>query len=237
MASLQASEAALDAWQDEWHTFNLDVKEQQQSRQVEQTRLEHLEAHQARLERQLQSVEGERLSISVVDIEARLIAQDKLQADTQLLLSAEAKALEDAGFALTSKREAEQRLGGDIEQLRGELEARRGRLDALRVIQNAALGNEEEILGGWLAKSGLADHKRLVQQLVAEPRWTRAIETVLGDFLQAVCVGDVGRHAASLPEATLVLLEEAGDEQDVPAGFTGCPRSARRVTCGVTWLR
>ncbi len=217
VAALQASEAALDAWQDEWHTFNLDVKEQQQSRQVEQTRLEHLEAHQGRLDRQLQSVEGERLSISVVDIEARLIAQDKLQADTQLLLSAEAKALEDAGYALTSKREAEQRLGGDIEKLRGELEARRGRLDALRVIQNAALGNEEEILGGWLARSGLAGHNRLVQQLVAEPRWTRAIETVLGDFLQAVCVQDAGPHAASLPEATLVLLEETGDEQDVPA--------------------
>jgi len=217
VAQLQASEAALDAWQDEWHAFNLDVKEQQQSSQVEQTRLEHLEAHQVRLERQLQSVEGEQLSISVVDIEARLIAQDKLQAETQLLLSAEARALEDAGCALTSKREVEQRLGGDIEQLRGELEARRGRLDALRVIQNAALGNEEEILGGWLAKSGLADHQRLVQQLVAEPRWTRAIETVLGDFLQAVCVSDVGRHAASLPEATLVLLEDRGDELDVPA--------------------
>lgn len=213
VAQLQASEAALDVWQEEWHTFNLDVKEQQQSRQVEQTRLEHLEAHQARLERQLQSVEGERLSISVVDIEARLVAQDKLQADTQLQISTEAKALEDAGFALTSKREAEQRLGGDIEQLRGELEARRGRLDALRVIQNAALGSEEEILSGWLAKSGLADHQRLVQQLVAEPRWTRAIETVLGDFLQAVCVTDAGQHAGSLPDATIVLLEDADTDQ------------------------
>jgi len=217
VAELQASEAALDAWQDEWHAFNLDVKEQQQARQVEQTRLEHLDAHQVRLERQLQSVEGERLSISVVDIEARLIAQDNLQAETQQLLTAEARALEDAGCALTAKREAEQRLGGDIEQLRGELEARRGRLDALRVIQNAALGNEEEILGGWLADTGLADHRRLVQQLVAEPRWTRAIETVLGDFLQAVCVNDIGEHAASLPDATLVLLEESGDPQDVPA--------------------
>ncbi|MBL8200561.1 MAG: chromosome segregation protein SMC [Chromatiales bacterium] len=217
IAELQASEAALDAWQDEWHTFNLDVKEQQQAREVEQTRLEHLEAHQVRLERQLESVEGERLSISVVDIEARLVAQDKLQTDTQLLISAEARALEDAGCALAARREAEQRLGGDIEQLRGDLEARRGRLDALRVIQNAALGNEEEILGGWLAESGLADNRRLVQQLVAEPRWTRAIETVLGDFLQAVCVSDVGQHAGSLPEATLVLLEESSDGQDVPA--------------------
>ncbi len=218
LAELQAGEMALDAWQDEWHKFNLDVKEQQQSRQVEQTRLEHLEAHKARLERQLHTVEGERQSISVVDLEARLVAQDGLQAETQLLLTAEVQALEQAGFSLSSQRESEQRLGGDIEQLRGELEARRGRLDTLRVIQNAALGNEEEILGGWLAQSGLASRKRLVQQLVADARWTRAVETVLGDFLQAVCVGDPGSYAASLPEATLVLVEDSSAEGAAPPG-------------------
>jgi len=218
LSQLHASEAALDAWQEAWHAFNLDVKEQQQSRQVEQTRLEHLEAHQIRLERQLKSMEGERLSISVVDIEARLIAQDKLQAEAQLSLSAEAGALEDAGCTLTARRESEQLLGGEIEQLRGELEARRGRLDALKVIQNAALGNEEEILGSWLARSGLADRQRLVQQLVAEPRWSRAVETVLGDFLQAVCVDDIARLSVAMPDATLVLLEGQDEAQEVPAG-------------------
>ena len=216
LARLQASETALDAWQEQWHSFNLDVKEQQQTRQVEQTRLEHLEAHQARLDRQLQSVESERQSISVVDLEARLVAQDRLQADTQRLLTAEVQALELAGFTLSSQREAEQRLGGDIEQLRGELEARRGRLDAMRVIQNSALGNEEEILGGWLNQSGLTDRDRLVQQLSAESRWIRAVETVLGDFLQAVCVDDAGRLARSLPEATVVLLESGGEQREVP---------------------
>ena len=216
LARLQASETALDAWQEQWHSFNLDVKEQQQTRQVEQTRLEHLEAHQARLDRQLQSVESERQSISVVDLEARLVAQDRLQADTQRLLTAEVQALELAGFTLSSQREAEQRLGGDIEQLRGELEARRGRLDAMRVIQNSALGNEEEILGGWLNQSGLTDRDRLVQQLSAESRWIRAVETVLGDFLQAVCVDDAGRLARSLPEATVVLLESGGEPREVP---------------------
>jgi chromosome segregation protein len=217
MSLLQGSEASLDAWQEQWHTCNLDVKEQQQSRQVEETRLEHLEAHLARLDRQLETVEGERQSISVVDLEARLAAQDRLQTDTQQQIAAEAKALEDAGFTLSGEREAEQRLGGDIEQLRGELESRRGRLDALRVIQNAALGNEEEILGGWLNAAGLADRKRVVQQLVADSQWTRAVETVLGDFLQAVCVDDAGRHATSLPEATLVLVEDSDAEREIPS--------------------
>ena len=214
---LKDAEGALAAWQEEWHAFNLDVKEQQQSGQVEQTRLEHLEAHQGRLERQLQSVEGERHSISVGDVEARLIAQDRIQAETQQLLVTEARALEEAGYALTAKREHEQQSGSQIEQLRGEIEARRGRLDALRVVQSAALGNQEEILGGWLAQTGLTDRQRLVQQLVAEPRWSRAVETVLGDFLQAVCVASVESHLNALPEATVVLLEDQSEDAAVPA--------------------
>ena len=97
------------------------------------------------------------------------------------------------------------------------MEARRGRLDALRVIQNTALGNEEEILGGWLTKTGLAGNHRLVQRLMAEPRWTRAVETVLGDFLQAVCVDDVSTYAANLPDATVVLLADSQQDGDAPA--------------------
>ncbi|MEZ5566127.1 MAG: AAA family ATPase [Gammaproteobacteria bacterium] len=141
LAELQASESALNAWQESWHAFNLDVKEHQQNRQVEQTRLEHLGAHKARLEKQLQSVEGERRSISIVEVEARLNAQDKIQTDVQLSLTSEAQALEDAGHRLGTQQEAEQRLGSEIEQLHGSLEARRGRLEALQAIRKPLSGS------------------------------------------------------------------------------------------------
>ena len=80
--SLRAGEEALADWQQRWHGFNLDVKEQQQLRQLEHTRLEHIGAHRDRLGRQLDSVEGERSSISVVDLEARLQALLQNQAET-----------------------------------------------------------------------------------------------------------------------------------------------------------
>ena len=223
LGELQASEGALNAWQESWHAFNLDIKEHQQNRQVEQTRLEHLGAHQQRLGRQLESVQGERQSISVVEIEARLSAQDKIRADTQQSLAMEARSLDDVTGTLKALREEEQRLGGEIEQRHGSLEARRGRLEALQAIQEAALGkteqDQEDTLGRWLAETGLATRKRLVQQLEADSRWTHAIETVLGDFLQAVCVEDAGRHARTLPDANLILLDDR-DFGEVPAADT-----------------
>ena len=213
---LRSSEAALTDWQQRWHGFNLDVKEQQQLRQLEQTRLEHIGAHRDRLSRQLDSVEGERSSISVVDLEARLQVLLQNQAETLASLESETRNLEEVERRLVAQREAERQLGADVLQLRGELESRRGRLDTLRAIQNTAFGNEEAVLGEWLASTGLARRRRLVQELVAEDRWTRAIETVLGDFLQAICVEDSARHLSALPDTSLVLLDSTS-----PDGYAG----------------
>ncbi len=214
---LRSSEAALTDWQQRWHGFNLDVKEQQQLRQLEQTRLEHIGAHRDRLSRQLDSVEGERSSISVVDLEARLQVLLQNQADTLASLESETRNLEEVERRLVAQREAERQLGADVLQLRGELESRRGRLDTLRAIQNTAFGNEEAVLGEWLASTGLARRRRLVQELVAEDRWTRAIETVLGDFLQAICVEDSARHLSALPDTSLVLLDSRSPDGDAGA--------------------
>ncbi|MCL4792695.1 MAG: chromosome segregation protein SMC, partial [Gammaproteobacteria bacterium] len=229
---LRASEAALADWQQRWHGFNLDVKEQQQLRQLENTRLEHMGAHRDRLSRQLDTVEGERSSISVVDLEARL--QVLVQNQTATLASLESGTcdLEDIERRLAAQREAERQLGAEVLQLRGELESRRGRLDTLRAIQNTAFGNEEEVLGRWLATTGLSHRHRLVQELVAEDRWTRAIETVLGDFLQAVCVDDASRHLSALPDTSLALIEASGSAdggESVPGTLAACVKNAGRL--------
>jgi chromosome segregation protein len=229
---LRTSEAALTDWQQRWHAFNLDVKEQQQLRQLEQTRLEHIGAHRDRLSRQLESVEGERSSISVVDLEARLRVLLQNQSETLTGLESETRNLEEVERRLAAQRDAERQLGADVLQLRGELESRRGRLDTLRAIQNTALGNEEEVLGEWLASTGLARRHRLVQELVAEDRWTRAIETVLGDFLQAICVEDSASHLSALPDTSLVLLDStvlAGDVEVRQGTLAACVRNAGQL--------
>lgn len=217
---LRNQETALSAWQEQWHAFNLDVKEQQQSRTIAETRLEHLAAHRDRLLKQLESVEGERQSIDRVEMEARLSAQHSIQTDSQALVEQEARALEAVERSLAVQREAEQRLSADIEHLRGELESRRGRLETLRTIQNAALGSDEESLGNWLDRTGLGSRHRLVQELVAAPGWTRAVETVLGDFLQGVCVEDARAYLEGLPDTSLVLLDAPAEAGAVTSSGT-----------------
>ena len=45
-AIITAGRTARDSWQDEWKAFNIDVKNNSRPGQVEETRLEHMKAHQ-----------------------------------------------------------------------------------------------------------------------------------------------------------------------------------------------
>jgi chromosome segregation protein len=229
--ALTAAESELSVWQESWQAFNLEAREHQQVRQVEETRLEHLDAHRLRLERQLQTVDSECSSISVVDLGARIAAQIGVQDQSAAATASAVEALRRATESLAGQRELEQATGADIETLLAELESRRGRLEALRAVQAAAIGSDEAAVGQWMSRHGLTGRDRLVHQLEVSEGWTRAVETVLGDFLQAIPVADCEQHVMDLPDTTLVLIEPAtADGVATKESLASRVRNAGRLT-------
>ena len=53
------------------------------------------------------------------------------------------------------------------------------------------MGVSDDTVRQWLTRSGLESNKRVAQTLSVEDGWDKAVETVLGDYLQAVCVSDI----------------------------------------------
>jgi chromosome segregation protein len=208
-AELGRLESALDAWQERWTAFNLDVKEQQQQQQLAETRRGHLQSNRERLARRSEAMEAERAGIALADIEARLAAQLGDQEAASAGVAGEAERLAAVTTELAARRSAEQQVSAAIENLRGELESRRGRLQTLEAVQGAALGNEEAVLGSWLAGQDFGERDRLVHSLEVEAGWERAVETVLGDFLQAFLVPASSACAGALPDTTVALIDRA----------------------------
>ncbi|UCG73444.1 MAG: chromosome segregation protein SMC [Chromatiales bacterium] len=210
-ANLQRVEEALDSWQTTWHDFNLEAKEYQQTCHVERTRIEHLESQAERLRLRQADLTAEGDGISVSQQEAMLLDHER----REKAAGADVERLTAAGNELERKvvalREREQTLGAELEALRGELESRRGRAETLEALQAAALGADQEAANRWLKSNGLADQPRLAQRLRVEAPWEQAVEAVLGDFLQAVCVRRPEEHLRSLPEADIALLDDRGE--------------------------
>ncbi|MBD3670676.1 MAG: chromosome segregation protein SMC, partial [Gammaproteobacteria bacterium] len=91
-------------------------------------------------------------------------------------------------------------LSGKLDEVRSSLQSQRGRQASLEALQQAALGKQEGSVHQWLESRGLADSRRLAEDLEVDNGWEVAVETVLGPYLEAVVVDGVDPLAQALSE-------------------------------------
>ena len=103
-------------------------------------------------------------------------------------------ALEQVQSLRTEQLSAEKRL----EAARNERERARAEQTSLEALQKAALTHEAEAPRSGLAGAGLAKHPRVAETLEVQGGWERAVETALGDYLEAVCVDGLDSLTAAL---------------------------------------
>jgi len=203
-------EAALATWQAGWEEFNREVGAADQATQVERARIEQLENQLRRLGGQADRLAVERDALLAQESGAQV--SDLAERESVARGTAEQLA-QALGAALTSVQEARARqLQSEmrLEALRTEREGLRGTMLSLEALQKAALERDGGKAGDWIAASGLAGHGRLAGQLSVDGGWERAVETALGDYLEAVCVDNLDGVAAamdSLAGASVTLLE------------------------------
>jgi chromosome segregation protein len=207
-ASLLEAEEAMQNWQQDWDDFNQRSAEPRQRAEVEQSRIQHLEQVQSRLLDRIRRLESEDSESSV----------DEHSSDIPLLVGA----IEEIQLDLDSKRETNQELAESVDQhrnriaeleqslseSRSQLQKARGRHASLEALQQAAMSQGKN-LDNWLEVQSLNRNPRLLSSLTVEPKWQKAVELVLGDALQAVCVDNiqaVAEQLDSLEQGNLVLL-------------------------------
>ena len=227
---LRDAEQAMQQWQGEWDDFNRRAAEPQRTAEVERTRIDQLERQLLQLVQRLDRIGAERQSlaggnlaeeIALLEAEAGERDQDavRLQSD-----------LENLRRTINDLREQTQAQSRTLDESRRAQQDTRGQLVSLEALQRAALGQTGGAVTEWLQAQGLADAPRLAQQLQVEAGWERAVETVLGAYLEAVCVAGVDRVAAALSDLSQGALN-LFDTASTPDAPTGGPltRLASRV--------
>jgi len=215
VANQTQCEQELAHWQQRWDQFMRSLASANQTTQVERTRIEQLESQLGRL-----GVRGERLSVEQEQLSAQdpgaqlseLVEHEgQARARNEELVRSQAAALERAQTLRQEQRAAENRLEG----ARTDRERVRGELVALEAVQKAALSHNAPRAGEWLASSGLASRERVAQQLDVVDGWERAVETALGDYLEAVCVErleDVEAALEKLAAGRIALVEQGATD-------------------------
>lgn len=216
--ALEAAEQALQDWQQRWEQFNRSLGSADQTTQVERARIEQLENQLRRLTAQADRLALERDALSAQESNEQLAALSEQEfvarAASEELAKALSVAVEQVQTLRTEQFAAEKRL----EAARGEREKARAELTSLEAVQKAALTDNAGGAAEWLSGRGLTHQPRVAQTLDVESGWERAVETALGDYLEAVCVDDLDGLAESLADFSkgrIALVHATGSSDGV----------------------
>jgi chromosome segregation protein len=216
---LAEAEDATESWRDSWEKVTATFAATERAIEVELARTEQLSSQRQRLERETEKLAAERAALSTTELEQDL---ERLVADEEKLKAVcdeAVRASESVWQQIQALRTQDRDLSSELDVLRSKLQRDRGRLTSLDALQEAALGKISTHVNSWLESEQLGANPRLAQTLRVQPGWERAVETVLGSYLQAVCVDsldDVAESLGSLEDGGLTLLG-ANDRPPVDA--------------------
>jgi len=227
-AALDQAEEAMHDWQETWEEFNREARSASEKTQVERARIEQLENQLRRLTAQRERTIAEIDAVAPGDIEMRIaeLSERVLHAESQE--QTVGARLAELVAQIQSLRERDRELALQADQARRELQDAQGKLLSLQALQQAALGVAQGKVTEWLATNSLESRPRLAQQLNVEAGWERAVETVLGSYLEAVCVESIDSVSSlldSLQVGTVTFVASGA----VSGTSIAADRLARRV--------
>ncbi len=205
---LHEAEELMHNWQLQWDEFNQKANEPRQRAQVEQSRIQHLEQSVERLRDRIERLKSEQETLSAGPLEEEVAMLEERMADADLKVEDFQATLLSIQEEMKTKREANNQVNLELDQAKSELQTLKGRHASLEALQQAAMGESD--LVDWLAQNQLDDKPRLAQQISAESGWEKAVETVLGDYLQAVCISGLDAVTAvvsSLEKGVISFLD------------------------------
>ncbi|MEL6870377.1 MAG: chromosome segregation protein SMC [Pseudomonadota bacterium] len=219
--SLRKAEAAMTAWQEAWEAFNRDAGEAERAVQVENTKSEQLQERLVRLQDRRARIASERDDLPLADLQTQLEQANTSAAQQASAAEQSESALAQADQAVVDTRTALDSVTHDLDEQRSSLQQMRGRFASLEALQKAALGEGEQQVADWLSGQSLSHARRVAQQLRVNSGWEVAVETVLGAYLQAVCVDDLDKRARALEDYSgsgLILVDTSRSGSDGAPG-------------------
>ncbi len=197
---LGEAESKMAKWQDAWEALSVRIAEPAQVVEIEASRIEYLENHLEQLaERKDKLLEDLRRFSQLKSSKQSEDFVSRVNETSTALQTISPKILE-LSKSISAGRDTSQTLGVQLEKAREQLQTKQTELSSLQALQRVVLGEEGKDVSRWLDQHGLSDAPRLMDRLKTEAGWEAAVETVLGDYLEAVCVDELTQIASSVKD-------------------------------------
>lgn len=214
----EEAEFALEEWREQ--SAKLQEKALQPSKQAEAEK-----AKITQLERQIQQIserqgrlQAKKLELKSEDASSLAIFEEKIAIYEQQA--------EEVALKLVTLSQEKTTVGEHISALRLAIKNQQqkvheihNQLAALKALQQAALGKDQAAKQAWLKTQGLDEKHFLVEKLSVEKGWENAVETVLGEFIDALTVDEaefskIRERLSSLQGIGLSVVTQTKQDQN-----------------------
>jgi chromosome segregation protein len=228
-AALGRAETSMHDWQERWESFNQSLRGASSAAEAERARLGEMDHQLRRMLAQQDRATQEHAALDVADVASALASTEAAESEARAALDAERARVAASIAALQAERARERELGESARAARRELQQAEGRIVSLEALQRAALGQGQGKVVDWLKSRGLEGSPRLAQQLTVDAGWERAVETVLGAYLEAVCVDSIDDVAGMLESLSAGTVTFFAGAQGPSGGGHGGDRLRSKV--------
>jgi chromosome segregation protein len=222
LESFRQAEQALADWQQKWDETTAALNEASQTRNIEETRAEQIQSRLGSLAARQKKLDKSQLTAKPQEFKEKFAKLSVKEQHARQQREEFDQASAEVGEQILQLRQQDTKLNKMVDERRASLQEAQASNASLEAIQQAALGAGDKAIQSWLESTGLKDGVRVAQSLDVKSGWETAVETVLGDYLQAVCVDNVNKAAASLVKlqgGNMILLvdtssAEPGDDSE-----------------------
>ncbi len=194
-----------------WEHFNQKAAEPAQQIKVETAQRQNLEVQLAKNRQRLSRLEAENRELDLRNLEQDLSHLNTQLSELEEQLEEQQTQLLQAQDTIVEQREQQEQMQHKLHEQHSQLQQIQGRLASLEALQESALGKGDADLEEWLRQRAIsADTPRLAQCLKVEAGWERAVETVLGETLEGLCLAHLDALLArldTLPQGKLKLID------------------------------
>ncbi|MDO9107081.1 MAG: chromosome segregation protein SMC [Methylovulum sp.] len=199
-----------EAWQRQWDAYRTDSAKYIGQDEVQRVKTVQLENQNRQLLQRIDKLQAERDDLSAGELQHEIASLDssiEMLEEQRTAVYSQFDALQQY---ILEQRQYVKHYHDELHVSRSDTQQVNGKITSLELLQQHAMGKDNRHLGTWLASVNLEKNQRLAESLDVDTGWDTAVETVLGSYLEAVCVDHIEPVMASLhslADESLVLFE------------------------------
>ena len=235
----QDTQQQRSSWQAEWEAYRTVSSKYKEQAEVHRVKAIQLENQNRQLQIRMDKLHNERDELSSSQLQSDI---ETLDADIEIIgfqRDSHQAQLEQLHHQIREQRQQVKQLHDYLHARRSESHSLKGKMTSLELLQQHAMGKDNKHLSTWLESMSLDNNQRLAEFLEVESGWDTAVETVLGSYLEAICVPSADAvipGLSSLTNESLTLFEtRAKTTEEYSVNGQQTPRPALLDKVNAPW--